>query len=148
MAKTKTVKAATPAKTLNIGKTLRKGTLAYIGLYGTAYATVQTRAKARITQVKSSTDGLFDTLVKRGEVIEAQAGSALKTAQSKAVATYGAGTEKLRDVMPTASNDRVSELEAEVATLNKKIATLAKKTAAAKPTTKAAMKTEKSAKAA
>ncbi|WP_371396513.1 hypothetical protein [Fretibacter rubidus] len=143
MAKAKTETVDT--KTLNIGQTLRKGTLAYLGLYGTAYA----RAKTRFDQVKSSTDGLFDTLVVRGEVIEAKAAQSLKTAQSKVSATYTTSAAKVRDVMPTASNDRVSELEAEVEALHTKIAKMAKKSAA-KPAKKAAasMKTEKSTKAA
>lgn len=138
----------TNTKTLNIGKTLRKGTLAYLGLYGTAYSTVQTRAQAGIAQVKSLTDGLFDALVERGEAIEAQAGAALKIAQTKAATTYVTGAEKIRGVMPTASNDRVSELESEIAALNKKITALTKKAKPAKLVNKAAMKTEKSPKAA
>lgn len=143
MAKAKTVPVET--KTSNIGQTLRKGTLAYLGLYGTAYA----RAKTRFDQVKSSTDGLFDTLVTRGEVIEAKAVQSLKTAQGKVSETYTTGAAKVRDVMPTASNDRVSELEAEVEALHKKIAKMTK-ASATKPAKKAAasMNTEKSTKAA
>lgn len=148
MAKAKTAAKATDTKTLNIKTTLRKGTLAYLGLYGTAYEMLQTRAKTRITQIKSSTDGLFDSLVERGEVIEAQAGVTLKTAQTKAVSTFATGTEKVRGVLPKASNDRVSELESEVETLRKKITALSKKAKTAKPATPAAMKTEKSPKAA
>jgi len=148
MAKAKTNTA--DVKTLNIGKTLRKGTLAYLGLYGTAYA----RAKTRFDQVKASTDGLYGTLVARGEVIEAKAAQTFKTtretATTKAAATYAAGSEKIRSVMPVASNDRVAELEAEVKALQVKIAAAAKKSSA-KAVKKAAaptMKTEKSKKAA
>lgn len=135
---TKTVETQTATtKATNV---LRKGTLAYIGLYGTAY----TRAQTRFTQLKTSTDVLFNALVARGEVIEGQAGTYFKTAQSKVKTTVETGTEKVRGVLPKASNDRVSELETEVATLNKKIAAMAKK---AKAPAKAVI-TEKTVKAA
>lgn len=123
---------------------LRKGTMAYLGLYGTAFA----RTKMRFKQVKASTDGLFDTLVARGEMIETQALSTLKTAQAKVTTTVETGTAKVRDVMPTASNDRVAALEAEIATLNTKIAAMAKTAKPKKAAPKASLKTDKTKKAA
>ncbi len=127
MAKTKTVKTA-QKETLKATALLRKGTLAYIGLYGAAYE----RAKFRFEQVRGATDGLFDTLVVKGEEIESKATVFAKGAQAKATDTYAATTSKVRGVLPTASNDRVEELEAEVAKLNKKISAMAKKKVAAK----------------
>jgi len=47
--------------------------------------------------------------------------------------------------LPTASNDRVEELEAEVAALNKKISSLAKKAAKKTPAKQVKMTTEKAA---
>lgn len=135
MAKTKTVKAA-QKETLKATALLRKGTLAYVGLYGAAYE----RAKFRFEQVRGATDGLFDTLVVKGEEIESKATILAKGAQLKATDTYTATSSKVRGVLPTASNDRVEELEAEVAKLNKKISAMAKKKASSK---KAKIKTEK-----
>ncbi|WP_034389174.1 hypothetical protein [Hellea balneolensis] len=116
---------------------LRKGVLAYVGLHGAAYE----RAKFRFEQVRTSTDGLFDTFVEKGEELEAKAADLAKVAQVKASETFTDTTAKVRGVMPTASNDRVSELEAEVTALNKKIAAMTKK--ATKPVKKVKMTTEK-----
>ena len=123
-------------KTLKATALLRKGTLAYIGLYGAAFD----RAKFRVSQVRGATDGLFDTLVVKGEEIEGKATVFAKGAQDKVTETFSTTTSKMRGVLPTASNDRVEELEAEVAKLNKKIAAMAKKKATAK---KVKIKTEK-----
>jgi len=147
MAKTKT-SAKKTAKNVKI-KTeavkptalLRKGALAYIGLYGAAFEA----AKTRFATVRSSTDGLFDELVEKGTDIEAKASVFAKGAQLKATDRFSASTAKVRSVLPTASNDRVEELEAEVTKLNKKIAAMAKKKAAAK---RVKITTEKTVKAA
>lgn len=148
---TKTAKKATKkldTKTdtkLNALGLARKGTLAYVGLYGYAYD----RAKSRFEQVRAfattSTTGLFDELVEKGEGVEAQAGTFIKGAQVKALKTYADGSEKVKAALPKFANDRVSELESEVAALNKKIAALSKKAKAAKKTVPAKMKTEKKA---
>jgi len=130
MAKTKKMQKETVKATA----LLRKGTLAYIGLYGAAYE----RAKFRVEQVRGATDGLFDTLIVKGEEIEGKATEIAKGAQVKATETFTATTSKVRGVLPTASNDRVAELEAEITKLNKKISAMAKK----KPTAKK-VKTEK-----
>jgi len=135
MAKTKTAKKA-QKETLKATALLRKGTLAYIGLYGAAYE----RAKFRFEQVRGATDGLFDTLVVKGEEIEGKANVFAKDAQVKVTETFAATSSKVRGVLPTASNDHVEELEAEITKLNKKIAAMAKTKTTAK---KAKVKTEK-----
>jgi len=135
MAKTKTTQKA-QKETLKATALLRKGTLAYIGLYGAAYE----RAKFRFEQVRGATDGLFDTLVVKGEEIEGKATVFAKGAQVKASETFTTTSSKVRGVLPTASNDRVEELEAEITKLNKKISAMAKKKTAAK---KVKVKTEK-----
>ncbi|WP_409433403.1 hypothetical protein ACJ3XI_02550 [Litorimonas sp. RW-G-Af-16] len=152
MAKTKTAKTtkkaveATETEALKATAMLRKGALAYVGLYGAAFE----RAKMRTEQVRSfyntKTDGVFDTLVAKGEEIEGKAADYAKTAQKRVVETFETTTDKVKEILPTASNDRVEELEAEIATLNKKISAMAKKNA--KPAKKTEMKTEKSVKAA
>lgn len=146
MAKAKTTKAAQKTveaaqkETLKATALLRKGVLAYVGLHGAAYE----RAKFRFEQVRGATDGLFDTFVAKGEELEAKATDFAKDAQAKASETFADTTAKVKSVMPTASNDRVSELEAELTALNKKIATMTKK--AAKPVKKVKITTEKTVK--
>lgn len=144
MAKTKTTakkaKKTTQKETVKVTALLRKGVLAYVGLHGAAFE----RAKFRFEQVRSSTDGLFDTFVEKGEELETKAADLAKAAQIKATETFTDTTAKVRGVMPTASNDRVSELEAEVTALNKKIAAMTKKTS--KPVKKVKMTTEKTVK--
>jgi len=142
MAKTKTTKAVETVETETLKATalLRKGALAYVGLHGAAYE----RAKFRFEQVRSATDGLFETFVEKGEELEAKAAILAKTAQDKASETFADTSAKVKNVIPTASNDRVSELEAEVAALNKKITAMTKK--ASKPVKKVKMTTEKTAK--
>ena len=146
MAKTKTTKAAkktvkaVETETFKATALLRKGALAYIGLHGAAYE----RAKFRFEQVRSATDGLFDTFVEKGEELEAKATVFAKTAQDKASETFADTSAKVKGVIPAASNDRVSELEAEVAALNKKISALTKK--ASKPVKKVKITTEKTVK--
>lgn len=146
MAKTKTTKAAQKTveaaqkETLKATALLRKGVLAYVGLHGAAYE----RAKFRFEQVRGATDGLFETFVEKGEELEAKATVFAKDAQVKASETFADTTAKVKGMMPTASNDRVSELEAELTTLNKKISTLTKK--AAKPVKKVKITTEKTVK--
>lgn len=126
---------------------LRKGTLAYLGLYGFAYE----RAVKRAEQVKglytSATDGLFQDLVARGENVETLVVSTAKTTQKRAVETFETTTDKVKSALPTTlpfgANDRVEELEAEVKALNKKISALSKKASAPR---KATIKTEKTVK--
>jgi hypothetical protein len=142
MAKAKTTKAVETAQkeTLKATALLRKGTLAYIGLYGAAFE----RAQFRFTQVRTATDGLFDTLVVKGEDLEAKAVVYAKDAQAKAVETYADTSTKVRGVLPTSANDRVEALEAEIAKLNKKISAMSKKVT--KSARMPAIKTEKTVK--
>ena len=144
MAKAKTTKAVETAQkeTLKATALLRKGALAYIGLHGAAYE----RAKFRFEQVRGATDGLFDSFIEKGEELEAKATVFAKDAQAKATETLNDTTAKVRGVLPTASNDRVEELEAEVAALNKKISGLAKKAPKKAPAKKVKMTTEKTVK--
>ncbi len=121
----------------------RKGALAYVGLYGAAFE----RAQKRWGQVKTSTDGLFDQLVERGEDLEAKAGVVFKATQEKVSERFEDRAEQLKSVLPASANDRVEELEAEIKALNKKIVALGKK-ASVSAKTKAKMKTDKTEKAA
>ena len=150
-AKKATKKTAKTAKKVEAKTTsvVRKGALAYLGLYGFAAE----RATKRVDQVKAlytnATDGLFDDLVERGEKVEQLALGTAKTAQKRAVETFETTTEKVKSVVPFGANDRVEELEAEIETLNKKITALSKK--ASTPRKKAGinkqvMATEKTAK--
>ena len=160
----KTVKSAkkTASKTADAVETrtqrataiLRKGALAYVGLYGAAYE----RAKMRTAQVRTAADKaraqgeeFFGDLVVKGEKIEKQAGKMAKDAQGTVVETYEETSGKVRSfvpskILPFSANDRVEELEAEVAALNKKISALSTKTA--KPKKAVKMKTEKTVKTA
>jgi 3-oxoacyl-[acyl-carrier-protein] synthase III len=128
-AKKVTKKTAKTAKKVEAKttSTLRKGTLAYLGLYGFAAE----RATKRVEQVKSlytnATDGLFEDLVARGEKVEEAALETAKTAQKRAVETFETTTDKVKSVVPFGANDRVEELQAEIKTLNKKISALSKK---------------------
>lgn len=146
MAKTKSSKAAQKTvesaqkETLKATALLRKGVLAYVGLHGAAYD----RAKFRFEQVRGATDGLFETFVEKGEELEAKATDFAKDAQVKATETFAGTTAKVKGLIPTASNDRVAELESELSALNKKIAALTKK--AAKPVKKVKITTEKTVK--
>ena len=108
---------------------LRKGALAYLGLYGFAAE----RAAKRAEQVKAlyanATDGLVDDLIARGETVEKLALGTAKTAQKRVVETFETTTDKVKAVVPFGANDRVEELEAEIKNLNKKISALSKKAA-------------------
>lgn len=141
MVKAKTTKA-TEKETLKAKAILRKGALAYMGLHGAAYE----RAKFRFEQVRGQADGVFDTFVEKGEELEAKVSVFVKGAQEKAAETLTDTTIKVRGILPAASNDRVQELEAEVATLNKKIKALAKKAPKKTATKKVKMTTEKTVK--
>lgn len=158
----KTVKSAkkTASKTADAVETrtqrttaiLRKGVLAYVGLYGAAYE----RAKMRTEQVRTAADKaraqgeeFFGDLVVKGEKIEKQAGKLAKDAQGTVVETYEETSGKVRSfvpskILPFSANDRVEELEAEIAALNKKISALSSKKA--KSGKKVTMKTQKTVK--
>jgi len=122
-------------------KLARKGALAYVGIYGLAYE----RAQLRFGQLKTSTDGLFDNLVERGEDLEAKATETFKGTRVAVTERFEEGTEKVKSFLPASANDRVEELQSEIEALNKKIVALGKK---AKTTAKSKLKTEKTDKAA
>jgi len=127
-AKKKTAKK-TATKAAEAKSVVRKGALAYLGLYGFAAE----RAILRTEKVKAlytnATDGLFEDLVSRGEKVEELALGTAKTAQKRAVETFETTADKVKSVVPFGANDRVEELQTEVKTLNKKIAALSKKAA-------------------
>jgi len=126
MAKTKTTKTTKAAK-----KTVKA-------------VETESLTKFRFEQVRGATDGLFESFVEKGEELEAKAAIFAKTAQDKASDTFADTSAKVKSVIPAASNDRVSELEAEVAALNKKLSAMTKK--ASKPVKKVKMTTEKTVK--
>lgn len=143
---TKTKAQKAEAKTKSV---LRKGTLAYLGLYGFAAE----RAAKRAEQVKAlyanATDGLVEDLISHGEKVEELALGTAKTAQKRVVETFETTTSKVKAAVPFGANDRVEELEAEIVTLNKKITALSKKAATPRKKTginKQVMATEKTAK--
>ncbi len=142
MAKVKTEEVLQTKPVVKATALLRKGTRAYIGIYGAAFQ----RAQMRFEQVKGATDGLFTDLVIRGTEIENRAVGMAKIAQIKTSDRFSAATDKVADLVPVAANSRVAELELEVAQLNAKISKLAKP--AKKSAAKAKMTTEKTSKAA
>ena len=147
---TKSTKAAIKVEKKSTSA-LRKGALAYLGLYGFAAE----RATKRAEQVKAlytnTTDGLFQDLVERGEQVEKFALGTAKTAQKRAVETFETTTDKVKSAVPFGANDRVEELQAEIQSLNKKISALSKKASKPRKSTtvkKQIMATEKTAKTA
>jgi len=142
MAKTKIETTATVKPVLKATELLRKGTRAYIGLYGAAFQRVQ----MRFEQGKGATDGLFTDLVSRGTEIETRAVNLAMVAQTKTMERLSTVTDKAANFVPVAANNRVAELELEVAQLNAQIEDLAKR--AKKSKAKVKMTTEKTSKAA
>ncbi len=103
---------------------LHKGFRAYVGMYGAAYeAALPVYEKA----VKN-----YDDYAVRGEKLETVATTyakdTRKTVTEFAKARFEKRSAQLRAFVPGAANDRVAQLEADIAKLNKKIVTLAKKT--------------------
>lgn len=121
---------------------IRKGFRAYIGLYGTAYD--------RIVPVVENARKNYDEWATKGEELENAAQDFAKDFRSNAKKTVEGTVGKVRSALPRAANDRVEELEAEIARLNKKLSTTAKKAPkkAVKRATKPVKKAVKAAKAA
>lgn len=143
MAKAKTTKKTTKktAKKVDVSN-LRKASLAYVGLYGLAYE----RAQFRAEQLKNASGDLFETLVKKGEKLESQGLELTKDTRAKATNLVENGMDTVKNVVPFGGRDnRVEELESEVAALNKKIAALSKKAATPRKTVKTETTTEKKA---
>lgn len=132
MAKAKTTKKTKTAKNAEVSN-LRKGVLAYAGLHRLAYE----RAQFRADQLKNASGELFETLVKKGEVLESKGLELTKDARAKATDLVEDSVETVKNVVPFGARDnRVEELEAEVAALNKKIAALSKKASTPRKTVK------------
>jgi len=120
-------------KDFNAVDAVRQGWLAYLGAYGVAFE----RAKPALKTLSEKYAEFFGELVEKGEEIEETAKEQIVDVRDRAKGVYGAGFEKVRDFIPArAANDRVKELEAEVAALKKKVATKTKR--AATKTAKAA----------
>jgi vacuolar-type H+-ATPase subunit I/STV1 len=125
-------KTFTPVK--NTILAVRRTRRAYLGLHVAAFE----QAQIGFAKARKLTDGLFEELVAKGELIEAKAEVAVKGTQAKFIESYTETTETVRDLLPTSGN-RVEELEAEVEALNAKLKTLktpAKKAASKKTAVK------------
>jgi len=131
--KTLETKTFTPVK--NTILAVRRTRRAYLGMHVAAFE----QAQIGFTKAKELTDGLFEDLVAKGEVLEAKAGAAFKGTQVKMIEGYNETTETVRDMLPSSAS-RVEELEAEVAELNAVLKTLAKPVAKKKATKKVAAK--------
>ena len=97
----------------------RKGFRAYVGLHGAAYE--------RIVPVFQTAGKNYDELAAKGEKLEVAAQSFAKDVRATAQKSVEGTVGKVRSVLPGAANDRVEELEAEIARLNKKMTATAKK---------------------
>lgn len=119
--KTETAKI-TPAEAV------RKGWLAYLGLYGAAFE--------RVKPMTEKYADVFETLVAKGANVEANAQEVAETVRERATGIYGENVERFRKFVPSvvARKSRVEELEAEVEALNKKVEALTKKPAAKRAT--------------
>lgn len=112
---------------------IRKGWLAYLGVYGAAYQRAETILTGKGADI-------FEEFVEKGEEVETRAQDAIADVRERASEMYGDRFDGLRRFMPAvkANTGRVEELEAEVAALNKKLATLTKKKATKRAAKKAA----------
>ncbi|MBL4855100.1 MAG: hypothetical protein JKY25_12800 [Robiginitomaculum sp.] len=142
--KKKTTKAT--KYTFKTPAAVQKGFRAYVGMFGAAYE--------RAVPVFDKAAKNYDDYAARGEKLETSATSFVKDARKNvtefASKRYEMRAAKVRSFFPKAANDRVVELEAEIAKLNKKIVTLAKKAPkkTAKRVTKVAKKAVETVKAA
>lgn len=127
---TKTTKTTETVKTnfvanLKTPAIVRKGFRAYVGMFGAAYEAA--------TPVFDKAVKNYDDYAVRGEKLETVATTyakdTRKTVTEFAKARLTKRSAQLRSFVPGAANDRVVELEAEIAKLNKKIVTMAKSTA-------------------
>jgi len=103
---------------------LRKGWLAYLGLYGAAYE--------RVKPLTTKAGAALEDLIAKGETVETGAQEIATDVKTRAQGVYGDGVARVRKYMPKFGGEaaRVEELEAEVAALNKKVSALTKKTPA------------------
>ena len=132
---TKTLETRTFTPVKNTILAMRRTRRAYFGLHVAAFE----QAQIGFAKARELTDGLFEELVAKGEIIEAKAGATFKGTQAKMIESYNDTTETVRDMLPSSSN-RVEELETEVAqltaTLKKLSKPAAKKPVAKKPVAK------------
>lgn len=112
-------KTFTPVK--NTLSAIRRTRRAYFGMHVAAFEQAQIGFK----KARELTDGLFEELVTKGEILEAKAGVTLKGTQAKFLQSYSETTETVRDLLPS-SGGRVEELEAEVEALNATLKSLKK----------------------
>jgi len=126
---------ATQVKTrIETSKTrLRRGALAYLGLYGLAYDRFQMRRE----QAKDLTNTLFTDLTEKGEITVKQAEVLIKQAQKGAIKNYADDAEKAVDAVPFKVKTKVERLEDELEGLQKTLDRMAK---VKKPATKAKKK--------
>ncbi len=123
-------------------KQLRRNTLAYIGLHGVAYE----QAQERLAEFRTNRKDFFESLVKKGEEIEAQAAGIFSNVKDKAEDKVHETSDRIWDMMPGATVNRVEELEAELAAAKAKLEKLNKSTKATVKKAKAkAVKTVKTA---
>lgn len=115
---TKTTKRVM-TQSITAAKFAQKSLRAYVGLYGAAYERIQPALK---TARKN-----FDGYAVKGEKLETAATTYAKDARVRANKRLDTATNKVRSVLPSFANDRVQEMEAEIAKLNKKIVSLSKK---------------------
>ena len=113
MAKKTETQATTPAEVL------RKGWLAYLGIYGAAFE--------RVKPLTGKYADVFEGLIEKGEAVEKNAQEVAETVRERATDFYGEGFSRVRNFVPSvARKNRVEELEAEIEALNKKVASLSK----------------------
>lgn len=119
--KTETIQI-TPAEAL------RKGWLAYLGLYSAAFE--------RVKPLTAKAADALEDLIAKGEKVEDDAQDVVETVRERATGFYGEGFARIRKFAPSiiTKNDRFEELEAEIEVLNKKVAALTKKPAAKRTT--------------
>jgi len=127
-------KTFTPVKKTILA--MRRTRRAYFGMHVAAFE----QAQIGFAKARELTDGLFEDLVAKGEVLEAKAGVALKGTQVKMIEGYNETTETVRDLLPT-SGSRVQELEAEVEMLTAKLKKIGKPVSKKTPVKKNATKT-------
>ena len=137
-AQTLETKTFTPVK--NTILAVRKTRRAYLGLHVAAFE----QAQIGFSKARELTDGLFEDLVSKGEVLEAKAGVTFKGTQVKIIEGYNDTTETVRDLLPSSAN-RVDELEAEVAELTAVLKKLAKPAPKKKTAPKTAPKSKSTA---
>lgn len=97
---------------------LRKGWLAYLGLYGAAYE--------RVKPLTTKAGDTLEQLIAKGETVETKTQEVAGDVRERANSFYGKGATRVRRFIPefVTGAERVDELEAEIAALSKKVAEL------------------------